>query len=162
MEICRWHEDLEMIPSLYEDEPDYRPTVERPLVYHLFGHIAEPDSLVLTEDDYFDYLMGLTRNNDLIPVQVRRALTDTSLIFLGFQLDDWNFRILFRSIMNRDSGSRRKRYAHVAGQLTPNEDRLLYPERAQRYLESYFQDSDISIFWGSVEDFMHELQGQRK
>ena len=32
-----------------------RPSVERPLVYHLFGINDEPDSLVLTEEDYRDH-----------------------------------------------------------------------------------------------------------
>jgi len=40
------------------------------LVYKLFGQLAEPDSLVLTEDDYFDYLIGVTSNRDLIPEAV--------------------------------------------------------------------------------------------
>ena len=56
IELCRWNEDVEQLPSIYDDEPDYRPTEQRPLVYHLFGIHDEPDSMVLTEDDYFDYL----------------------------------------------------------------------------------------------------------
>ncbi len=157
IELCRWNEDMAGIPSIYDDEPNYRPTKERPLVYHLFGQIQEPDSLVLTEDDYFDYLIGVTKDNDLIPGVVRRALTDTALLFLGFRMDDWNFRVLFRSIMKRQGGRRRRGYAHVAAQIDPEEGRILEPERARRYLESYFEDAHISIYWGSVEDFTQEL-----
>ena len=36
-----------------------------------------PNSVVLTEDDYFDFLIGVTSNKDLIPPVVRRALADT-------------------------------------------------------------------------------------
>ena len=43
-------------------------------MYHLFGVHDEPDSLVLTEDDYFDYLIGVTTNKELIPIAVRQAL----------------------------------------------------------------------------------------
>jgi phosphatidylserine/phosphatidylglycerophosphate/cardiolipin synthase-like enzyme len=46
----------------------------------------------------------------------------------------------------------------VAVQIDPEEGRIQEPERARRYLESYFQDADISIYWGSVEDFARELQ----
>ena len=102
VEMCRWNDYLEQQPSIFESEPDYRPTPERPLVYHLFGRLSDPDSLVLTEDDYFDYLIGVTSRNDLIPGVVRRALTDSALLFLGFDLDDWDFRVLFRSIMSRE------------------------------------------------------------
>ncbi|MBN2392959.1 MAG: CHAT domain-containing protein [Anaerolineae bacterium] len=155
--LCPWNEDVAQLTSVFDDDPDYRPDVQHPLVYHLFGHIQEPDSLVLTEDNYFDYLIGVTRDKNLIPGVVRRTLVDTALLFLGFQMDDWNFRVLFRSLMSQEGRRRRGRYAHVAAQIDPEGGRTLEPERARRYLESYFQDADISIFWGSVEDFVQEL-----
>jgi hypothetical protein len=146
------------LPSIYDKEPGYRSTAQRPLVYHLFGHLQEPASLILTEDDYFDYLIGVTGNKDLIPNEVLRALTDTALLFLGFRMDDWNFRVLFRSVMQREGRVRRRGYAHVAVQIDPEEGRILEPERARRYLESYFQDDNVNIYWGSAEDFVQKLQ----
>lgn len=159
-ELCRWNSDIEQLPSVYDKEANYRPDERRPLVYHLYGRLPEPESLVLTEDDYFDYLIGVTGNKDLIPVVVRRALADTALLFLGFQLDDWNFRVLFRSVMRQEGGGRRAKYTHVAAQVDPEEGRILEPERARRYLEQYFQGADISIYWGSAEDFVKDLSGR--
>jgi hypothetical protein len=170
IEICRWNEDLALLSSIEDREPDYRPDSKlRPLLYHLFGRLDRPptpdaddfnplESLVLTEDDYFDFLIGATRNNSLIPRVVRRALSDSGLLFLGFQLDDWNFRVLFRSIMGQPGGERRKGYKHVAVQIDPEEGRVQEPERARRYLESYFRGADIDIYWGTVEDFFKELR----
>jgi hypothetical protein len=157
VELCKWNEDM-YTDSVYDREPDYRPTEKRPLVYCLFGQFTDLDSMVLTEDDYFDYLIGVTSNKDLIPGVVRRALADTALLFLGFQLDDWNFRVLYRSIMSQEGRSRRKKYSHIAAQIDPEEGRILEPERARRYLESYFGDADISIYWGSAEDFVRDLK----
>jgi hypothetical protein len=157
VDVCRWNSDLEDLPSIDEKEPDYRPDKDRPLVYHLFGCIENPESLVLTEDDYFDYLIGVTSNKDLVPGAVRRRLADSALLFLGFRMDDWNFRVLFRSVMNQEGGRRRKDYAHVSAQIDPEEGRILEPERARRYLESYFQGAAISIYWGSVDDFVREF-----
>lgn len=159
IELCKWNEDMQT-DSIYKREPDYRPDEKRPLVYCLFGQFSDLDSMVLTEDDYFDYLIGVTSNKDLIPGVVRRALADTALLFLGFQLDDWNFRVLYRSIMSQEGRSRRKKYSHIAAQIDPEEGRILEPERARRYLESYFQDADISIYWGSAEDFVKDLARQ--
>ncbi len=159
VELCKWNEDM-YTESIYKREPDYRPDEKRPLVYCLFGQFSDLDSMVLTEDDYFDYLIGVTSNKDLIPGVVRRALADTALLFLGFQLDDWNFRVLYRSIMSQEGRNRRKKYSHIAAQIDPEEGRILEPERARRYLETYFQDADISIYWGSAEDFVKEMQGQ--
>jgi hypothetical protein len=152
--LCPWNDYVEELSDSYEADP----APERPLVYHLFGRIHDPQSLVLTEDDYFDYLIGVTSNNDLIPGVVRRALANTALLFLGFRLDEWNFRVLFRSLMSQEGRNARSRYAHVAVQIDPEEGRILEPEGARRYLESYFKDADISIYWGSVEDFVAELQ----
>src|SRR5262249_37900582 len=78
---CPWNDDVvsKEASYLYEGEPD----PDHPLVYHLFGWIDDVDSLVLTMDDYFNYLIGSTRNRDLIPEAVRRAQSDSMLLFLG-------------------------------------------------------------------------------
>ncbi len=157
VELCPWNEYIEQAGSISEQQPDYRPAPERPLVYYLFGRLGEPDSLVITEDDSFDYLIGVTSNKDLIPSAVRRKLADTALLFLGFQMEDWNFRVLYRSIMGQEGRGRRSRYAHVAAQIDPEGGQLLEPDRARKYLETYFQGADISIYWGSADDFLKEL-----
>jgi hypothetical protein len=157
VELCPWKDDFDWPESIFDRRPDYRPDIEHPLVFHLFGRIGEPDSLVLTEDDYFDYLIGLTSNRDLIPDKVKTALTNSSLLFLGFRMDEWEFRVLFRSIMNQEGRGLRKRYTHVAVQIDPEESRTIEPERARRYLETYFDDAHITIYWGSVGDFLVEL-----
>ena len=154
--LCPWNEYVEQRLGSADDEP----TASQPLVYHLFGTLDEPDSLVLTEDDYFDFLIGVTSRNNLIPDTVRDVLADSALLFLGFQLDDWSFRVLFRSLMARQGGKRRSRYAHVAVQITPDEGRIMAPAQARQYLESYFQGADISIYWGSSEEFLRELRDQ--
>jgi hypothetical protein len=166
--LCPWNRRTSRLPSVYDAEPDYGPTVERPLVYHLFGHLNHPESVVLTEDDYFDYLIGVARNRDRIPEAVRRRLTDSALLFLGFRMDEWDFRVLFRSLMNQEGSSLLEDYAHVAVQIDPEEGRIQEPERARRYVESYFRDSrlhrgaSISIYWGSAEHFARELQQRWK
>jgi hypothetical protein len=151
--LCPWNE------FVGRTQADYRgaPTPEKPLVYHLFGQISNSDSLALTEDDYFRYLIGITRNAELVPPVVLRALSDTSLLFLGFRLEDWNFRVLFQSLINQQGSRRRRHYTHVAVQIDPEEERILEPARARRYLEHYFGGVDISIYWGSAADFIREL-----
>jgi hypothetical protein len=172
-EICRWNAELADLPSIFDppaasiaagtsaaagmgSEP-YRLDAQRPLVYQLFGTLARPESLVITEDDYFDFLIGVTANKDLIPKPVRRALADSALLFLGFQLDDWDFRVLFRSIAGQEGARRRQSYAHIAVQVDPEEGRVQRPDQAREFLNAYFQNADISIFWGTVEDFVKEL-----
>jgi hypothetical protein len=156
--MCPWNDHIAGLHTIYNREPDYEPTPARPLVYHLFGRLDDADSYVLKEDDYFDFLIGVTRNRSLIPEKVRSALADSALLFLGFQIDDWQFRVLFRSIVALEGGDRRRNYPNIAAQIQPDENRALEPERARKYLETYyFQDANLSLYWGSVDDFMREL-----
>jgi hypothetical protein len=155
--LCPRDDGADITP---EDVQNLQPTKDKPLVYHLFGHLRDVDSIVLTQDDYFDYLIDVTRNNDIIPTSVRSQLANTALLFLGFQLSDWDFRVFFRSIMSQEGRSRRRRYSHVAVQIDPEQDRLVDPERARRYLESYLSGANIGIFWGRAEDFLKELLRQ--
>jgi hypothetical protein len=156
--LRRWKDDDEVDwpESVYASEPDYRPSRQRPLVYHCFGQIKTKGSVVLTEDNYFDCLIAGTSGPDPIPAAVTGSWTRNALLFLGFQVDDWGFRVLFRTIIKQE-GWRRKTHPHVAVQIDPEEGRNLDPRRAYSYLMKYFQRQDFSIFWGSTEEFMKRL-----
>ena len=152
--LCPWNEFIEQRLNEYNEEA----TPENPMVFHLFGSWDEPDSIVLTEDNYFDFLIGVTRNKDIIPEQVRLALSDSSLLFLGFQTESWDFRVLYRSILAQPGSTRRSQYAQIAAQVEPEDGLILEPQGARTYLEDYFgKGSDIDIFWGSSQEFLNEL-----
>ncbi len=159
--VCPWREfSEETDPFTYTRDDDFDPTPERPLVYHLFGLLSQPESLVLTEDDTFAFLIGITRHIKNIPAQVGRALTDSALLFLGFQTEEWSFRVLLQALLAKEGNNLLKRHAHIAAQIEPEESRLLNPGRARRYLETYFargSDIEINIYWGTAREFMKEL-----
>ncbi|RPH57190.1 MAG: CHAT domain-containing protein, partial [Chloroflexi bacterium] len=154
--LCPWNKyTAKQVANASLDE--FEPDEKHPIVFHVFGKMDEPDSLVLTEDDHFDFLIGFSRNNNLIPEVVREALADSALLFLGFQMDDWGFRVLFRSILAREGGLLQK-YSHVAAQFAPEEGRASDPKGAQKYLEKYFaRNAQINLYWGSVDEFVKEL-----
>lgn len=162
VELCRWNTELEWPVSVYDTNPDYQPTVDAPLVYHLFGSFSVEDSVVLTEDNYFDYLIGITRGQNPIPTGIRTALVNSAFLFLGFQLDDWAFRVIFRSIMALPGRRLLKKYTHTAVQINPEETHILDAERARKYLQDRFQDAKINIYWGDPDDFAKELQSAVK
>lgn len=169
VELCRWHarEDFNWPRSHFDDAPAagegsprrrYEPSPGQPLVYHLYGQLSRPPSVVLTEDQYFDYLIGATANKGLTPTPVREALGFSSLLFLGFRLDEWDFRVLFRSILAQGGKHRLSDdFPHVAVQLDPEEGRHIDTGKALKYLEKYFARESISIYRGSVDDFVREL-----
>jgi hypothetical protein len=157
VETCRWNDECP--PSVFEQEPDYRPTPEAPLVFHIFGHLQHRGSLVLREDDYFEFLTAVANEPDAIPDVVRAAFASNALLFLGFRAEDWDFRVLFHSIMRQEGGARRKEHSHVAAQVDPEAGLTMEPEGARRYFESFFQrPHDVSLYWGSVTSFVETLQ----
>lgn len=164
-ELFRWNDDADWPPSVYDEDPDYSPTLEEPLIFHLFGRLGVRDSVVMTEDDYFDYLIGATRNSDLIPDEIRYELSNNSLLFVGFEMDGWDFRVLYRSLMfylqNPTPQKKKGKIAHAGVQIDLEEGRILNVHRARDYIESYFEDTNVHIYWGSVDDFARELRRQQ-
>jgi len=141
-------------------EPEkLNPTETNPLVLHVFGHFADPDSLVLGEDDYLDYLMGVAQNQALISNVVKEAVANRALMFLGFSLMDWSFRVLFRIIMNLMAGARNRqsRKPNVAVQVEPDGSLFSGTEEAKYYLQKFYGPSNIEVFWGTSEDFLAAL-----
>ncbi len=160
--LCPWNKHiLETYPN---QKVDWDLSPDHPLVYYLFGRFKDPGTLVVTEDDYFDYLIGVTRNNDLIPDDVRVALAKNMLLFLGFQMDAWDTRIIVRSLMGQEG--RQTQVAHIAAQVDPEDDRIQEPSRARDYLEKFFsygsKNAEISLYWGSAGAFVQELHRRWK
>lgn len=115
--------------------------------------------MVLTEGDYLDFLIRLSRDQDLLPPSIRTALAGTSLLFVGYSLMDWNFRVIFRGIVGSLGAS--LGYTSIAVQLPLGGLTEQERERAQRYLDQYFdqiQKIKVHIYWGDVRQFARELR----
>jgi hypothetical protein len=102
-DFCKWKDDLinfveaYNIPSVFDDTR-YRPTIERPLVYHIHGDIETPESMVLTERDYSDFIINLNRE-EILPGIIRRDLATSSLMYVGYSRDDVIFRTLSQGFL---------------------------------------------------------------
>ncbi|HYY59070.1 MAG TPA: SIR2 family protein [Pyrinomonadaceae bacterium] len=152
-EICRWNSQVRSRPSLFDE--GYRPSPANPVVFHLHGRIQEPYSLVLTEDDYFDFLVNVSQDTSIIPQQIQKSLTQTSLLFIGYGLADWNFRVLLQSLSRfMEQGLRRH---HLAVMLPP-EAQEGQAERSLEYWSKYYQRININVCWATASDFLTELR----
>lgn len=157
-ELCRWNELVKSEPSVFESEPGFNPTAAAPIVFHLHGHNGVAESLVLTEDDYLDFLVSISNDPDLLPARIQRALTGTSLLFMGYRLADWDFRVLFRSVVGYVQRSIGR--AHVSVQLVPLGSQASDEQKAkaQAYLDRYFGELHIRVYWGTCRTFAAELR----
>lgn len=155
--ICYWHETLddEDFTSIFDEDPDYHPTVESPLVFHLHGIDAIPSSLVLTEDDYMDFLIKIASDNEAIPRRIMQALADSSILLLGYQLNGWDFKSIFRGLITSKRGSRRLLSLSIQYQLEQEE--ITSRREVQEYLKQYFNRANFDVYWGDTQSFMKEL-----
>lgn len=165
-DFCRWNKELAEHPGVWQREPDYRPSPESPIVYHMHGNSEVTKSLVVTEDDYLEFIYNIAKSGamtktvnrswEMLPPWIIRAISNHCLMFVGYRLLDWSFRIIFRWLVLslRQTQTRLK----VAVQLSPFGDEAAN-ESAQTYLREYFQHVfDVTIFWGDTRNFVSEVQ----
>jgi len=152
-EICRWNK---CTMQSKRTSSDFDPTPEKPLVYHLHGCYKIPESLVLTEYDYLDFLAAISRNKKLLPSRIQKAFTDSSLLFLGYRIADWDFHVLFRILAGYLEISTKRK--HLSVQLVPGNIPEAQKEKAQEYLDQSFKELDIHVYWQDCREFVKELR----
>jgi hypothetical protein len=86
-----------------EREPtmDFRnATPESPVIYKLHGDIAQRESLVVTDEDYIQFVLRMSDKEpyDPIPLSLKYFLTASTTLFVGYSLLDYNLRLLFKTL----------------------------------------------------------------
>jgi hypothetical protein len=152
--FIRWRKDLrDLFDGAFPDIPAGGDPTRFPLVCHLFGLDRHSNSLVLTEDDYLEFLVdvNLTRGEntrDSVPSPVRKALSG-DLLVLGFSLNSWAFRALYAGLIKSDDTRTEKR--GICVQLPPSE-----VEKA--YLDDYLQrEARFDVAWQPLDEFIAGL-----
>ncbi len=162
--VCFWNRDPSPGDAHYPD-PDFVPDADHPVVYHLYGFEEAPESIVLSEDDYLDFLIKVARESQSIfPTYLTQGLAESSLIVLGYRPQDWDFRILFRGVLT-SCVNITGRPLSVAIQLEPSlrreiADRAQAERDAETYLETYFGELNFTVEWTDEYTFTADLLGR--
>ena len=157
IEICPWYEKTITKLSLL-DADDYEDDSQKPIVYHLHGINTKPESLVFTEDDYLDFLVKTTVDPHVVPARIVAALASSSLLLIGYELQDWDFRVLFRGLIR--SWHKANRPRSICLQLEPKESNGENSLKIEKYLQTYFSEYKFDIYWGESDTFAQELWAQ--
>lgn len=85
----------------YNPEQSHRPTVTEPMLFRLFGHTDEPESLILSENDILDFVIAISAGRPSLPIGLMKMLKTKgqSFLFLGFGIKDWYLRVLLKILM---------------------------------------------------------------
>jgi hypothetical protein len=107
------------------------------------GCITQPDSLVITDDDYEEFLARLPTLSDVI-----RALFATkTLIFIGYDLEDRSFKRLYANVTRGVGVHRRRAYAISERDLAPVDVK-------------FWNEKGIEVIQGNVVGFLEELTAE--
>jgi hypothetical protein len=96
---------------------------DRPMLIWLYGKVEQVDSLVVTEQDHWNLLRD--RDREEVIDEVKRALRQNTVLFLGYNLSDPDFRFLFNEVAD----SRFARLAYVVWPGPPEDQARMWRER---------------------------------
>jgi formylglycine-generating enzyme required for sulfatase activity len=82
---------------------------DRPTLIKLYGDAQQPDTLIVTEDDH--YGLGRDRDKEDLLHEVRTVLRRQTVLFLGYNLADPDFNLLWREVLDRAGRFARTAYA---------------------------------------------------
>jgi hypothetical protein len=83
-------------------------------LYKLHGCISIPESrqmeppelhnLVITEEDYINFLSNAMSNDPFkpLPTHLLARIAESTTLFIGYGLTDWNFRVVFKATAERN------------------------------------------------------------
>jgi hypothetical protein len=148
-------EDCIWTKTTLEDELLERSECEDPpvLVYKLHGtaHAGRVprefiDSVVLTESDYVEFLEDDRLNK--IPSQILKTLREANLLFLGYSLEDWNFRVLLQRLWRIQQQQKDRPNRHWACRLMERPDVVEIQLWALR---------GVNLYSAPLQNFLAEL-----
>ena len=125
---------------------------EKLIVYKLHGTFGDDDAdennrPVITEEDYIEFLTYVGGKGDNIDNIITSKIQTSTLLFLGYSLEDWNFRALFKGLIEKLNPSVRP--FSYAIQKDPSEFWVRFWEGNNRKVHIF--NMDMCEFTGELE-----------
>lgn len=101
-----------------------------PIIIKLRGQrvTSEPDSVVVTEDHYFNYL--LTENSAALPKTLLSQIKPNKLLFFGHSLQPWHLRLLWQRLRMPVDERQPRRWA-IVNELNSKEELFWRSQRIE-------------------------------
>lgn len=134
------------------DDPADIDDPKRPFVFKIHGDIDKPESIVVTDEDYIQFVLRMSDAQPLHPVpetfifQFKRWPT----LFVGYSLIDYNLRLLFKTLRWKVDTSRYP----IAYSVDLSPDPLIVDtyENQRRFVRFIVQD-----IWSFVPDLYQKV-----
>jgi hypothetical protein len=122
------------------------------ILYKIHGTFGDDDSgLVISEEDYIEFLTvaGADSKRGMPPL-IKQMIVDSNLLFLGYSLEDWNFRALYKGLVEPLPESKRR--MSFAIQYKPSEFWAGFWSRPPKSVTIY--DVDLYKFADQLQEKM--------
>lgn len=86
------------LPS--KDYPSAVIPPHEPFIFKIHGDINEGESIVITEEDYIDFVLRMSSKQQIhpVPLTIQYYLVKCPTLFIGYSLRDYNLRLLFKTL----------------------------------------------------------------
>lgn len=123
---------------------------DRLVIYKIHGAFQDSsprDTIVITEDDYIEFLTMVCGDEDKmgIPKQIISTLKTSTILFLGYSLEDWNFRSIHRGLI--EQLAEEEQQPSFAIQKEPSE-----------FWVRFWQGKNVEIYNADLYEFAEQLQ----
>jgi hypothetical protein len=125
------------------------------IVYKIHGSFRDPKNsgqpsrVIITEEDYIQFLTVVGREVGGIPTPIKAMIQEGTLLFLGYGLEDWDFRTIFKGLVESLEPSERRRA--FAFQKNPPD-----------FWVKFWEKKDVTIYNVDLYEFADELENQWK
>lgn len=104
-------------------------------IIKMHGDISAPETIVLKESDYLDY----SQNHVLIEMFVKALLSDHTILFLGYSLNDYNIKLIISWI----------NYIRTQNKALDSEKKFAYivldEKKITKNQNKYFESNNIGV-----------------
>jgi hypothetical protein len=127
------------------------PATDDLILYKIHGSLRDPmdescpSEVIITEEDYIDFLTVVRKDVGGIPSYIRGLIKQSTLLFLGYSLEDWDFRTIFKGLVEPQKRAERNR--GFAFQKDPPD-----------FWVQFWEKKDVTIYNVDLYEFAEELQ----
>jgi SIR2-like domain len=135
------------LSELFPLEPKPRADHERSILYKIHGSLGDTAAgLIISEEDYIEFLTVVGSDSKAgVPPLISEMITRSSLLFLGYGLEDWDFRTIYKALIEKLPRWKKSRSFAIQHDPSP-------------FWEDFWADKGVTIYNMDVYKFARQLR----
>jgi len=121
------------------------------VIYKIHGCLYQgieykDEGVVISDNDYVDYISQMSRNDGIIPLHVSELMREKPFWFLGYSLSDWNVRSIYEAVKGKSNPDKKE----------IKDFSVMYS--VGKFEELFFEKNNITIFQASLNEFVDGIR----